>query len=74
MQEMKFQIGGVKRQNREKIDNLTPETAFVPNFTEEEAFEGSGKWNDNPVVLEAGTYYVVYIKFADTKAVAVIAK
>lgn len=57
-----------------KIDNLTPETAFVPNFTEEEAFEGSGKWNDNPVVLEAGTYYVVYIKFADTKAVAVIAK
>ena len=56
-----------------KFDNLTPETAFMPAFVET-GTDDSGAWNDNPVVLAAGTYYVVYIKFADSQAVAVIAK
>ena len=45
--------------------SLTPSTLYMPPHSEAELWEGSGAWNDNPVVLEAGSYYVVLAVFAD---------
>lgn len=56
-----------------KIDNLTPETLYIPPFVEENVDQAGG-WNDNPVAMEAGTYYLVYVKYEDSQALALIAK
>lgn len=42
------------------VNNLTPETLYIPPFFEEAPWEGSGDWNGNPVALTAGTYTVVF--------------
>jgi hypothetical protein len=42
------------------VNNLTPETLYVPPFFEEAPWTGSGDWNGNPVALEAGTYIAVF--------------
>ena len=55
--------------------SLTPSTLYMPPHSEDELWEGSGAWNDNPVVLEAGTYYVVFAAFKDgTFGLGAIAK
>ena len=56
-----------------KIDNLTPETMYIPPFVEENV-GGAGGWNDNPIAFAAGTYYFVYVKFESSQAFALIAK
>ena len=45
--------------------SLTPSTVYIPPRSEEPAWENSGAWNDNPVALEAGDYYVVFAVFND---------
>jgi hypothetical protein len=42
------------------VNNLTPETLYLPPFFEEAQWVGSGTWADNPVGLEAGTYLLVF--------------
>ena len=55
--------------------SLTPSTLYMPPHSEEELWEGSGAWNSNPVVLEAGTYYIVFAEFTDgTFGLGAIAK
>jgi hypothetical protein len=56
-----------------KMDNLTPETLYIPPFVEENV-DNAGGWNDNPGALEAGTYYFVYVKFEESQAFALIEK
>lgn len=56
-----------------EITNLTPETIYVPPFNQENV-DNAGDWNADPIAYEAGTYYFVYIKFADSQAFALIAK
>jgi hypothetical protein len=41
------------------VNNLTPDTVYVPPFLEEAPWVGSGAWNDDPVAYVAGTYIVV---------------
>lgn len=41
-----------------KLNNLTPDTLYVPPFVEENVNDAGG-WNDNPITFEAGTYYAV---------------
>ncbi len=68
-----------------QINNLTPDTLFVPEFVEnattsnvvgegEEAVTfTSGAWNDNPAALQAGVYYIVFAEFNDnTKGLGLI--
>lgn len=48
-----------------EINNLTPDTLFMPryiddNSTDYDADAKTGNWNDNPVVLEAGSYLIVF--------------
>jgi hypothetical protein len=70
-----------------KIDNLTPDTFWIPEFVEnatttETVGEGedaitytSGAWNDDSVALAKGTYYVVYVDFgAGSQAMGLIEK
>ncbi|VEU82351.1 hypothetical protein [Acholeplasma hippikon] len=47
-----------------KFDNLTPATLYLPPFQEANE-NGAGDWNGNPVVMEAGTYYIVYVQYAN---------
>ena len=56
-----------------EIENLTPETLYVPPFLQENV-DQAGDWNANPVALETGTYYFVYVKYEDSQAFALIAK
>ena len=56
-----------------KIDNLTPSTLYIPPFVEENV-DQAGTWNDNPVAMQAGTYYLVFVLFQGAKAMALIAK
>jgi hypothetical protein len=56
-----------------KIDNLTPTTMYIPPFVEENV-DGAGTWNDNPVALEAGTYYLVFAEFDGSRAMGLIKK
>jgi hypothetical protein len=42
------------------VNNLTPETLYIPPFFQEAPYEGAGDWNSNPVALAAGTYYAVF--------------
>ncbi len=54
--------------------NLTPDTLYVTPFVEE-SVDGAGGWNDNPIALKAGTYYMVYVKYADkTQGLGLIEK
>lgn len=54
---------------------LTPDTLYIPPFSEVETYTGSLTWKDNPVALEAGTYYVVFAAFTDgTFGLGLIAK
>ncbi|MDD3129432.1 MAG: hypothetical protein PHW21_03610 [Candidatus Izemoplasmatales bacterium] len=70
-----------------KIDNLTPDTFWIPEFVEnptttdtvgegEEAITyTSGAWNHDSVALAKGTYYVVYVDFgAGSQAMGLIEK
>ncbi len=48
-----------------RINNLTPNVLFMPNYIDDnspdyDADAKTGNWNDNPVVLEAGTYLIVF--------------
>ena len=56
-----------------KFNNLTPGTLYIPPFQEENIDE-AGAWNDNPVVLEAGTYYIVYAQVGTDRYVGAIKK
>jgi hypothetical protein len=42
------------------VNNLTPNTLYIPPFFEEAPYAGSGDWNGNPVALTAGTYHLVF--------------
>ena len=67
-----------------KIDNLTTETFWIPEFVEEATTtnivgEGddavlftSGAWNDDSVALDGGTYYVVFAEFDGSRAMGLI--
>jgi len=55
------------------IINLTEDTLYIPPFVEENV-DGAGTWNDNPVALEAGTYYMVFAEYADgTRGIGLVA-
>jgi len=67
------------------INNLTPDTLFIPEFVENattSVIEGegeeavtftSGAWNDNPAALESGVYYIIFAEFEDnTKGLGLI--
>ena len=55
--------------------SLTPATLYCPPHSEKETYPGSGAWNNNPVALQAGTYYVVFATFTDgTYGLGLIAK
>jgi hypothetical protein len=56
-----------------KINNLTPTTLYIPPFVEE-SVDQAGGWNDNPVALAAGTYYIVFAEFDGSRAMGLIAK
>ena len=57
------------------VKSLTPDTLYCPPHSEAPTYPGSGAWNDNPIILEAGTYYVVFATFADgTEGIGAIAK
>ena len=56
-----------------KFNNLTPDVMYVPPFLEEN-IDGAGAWNDNPVVFEAGTYYIVYAQIGTDRYVGAIKK
>ncbi len=45
--------------------SLTPDTLYMPPYVEENV-DDAGDWNANPVALEAGTYYVVYVQYSNT--------
>ncbi len=47
-----------------EINNLTPDTLYIPPFVEENVDQAGG-WNDNPAALAAGTYYIVFAEFED---------
>lgn len=54
------------------ISNLTPETFYIPTYAET-VDDGSGTWADNPVAMEAGTYYLIFAQFEDgTRAMGLI--
>lgn len=54
-----------------KIENLTPDTLYIPPFVEEDVDQAGG-WNDNPVALEAGDYYIVFAEFEDSRGLALV--
>ena len=67
------------------INNLTPDTLFIPEFVENattSVIEGEGEaavtfttgaWNDNPAALESGVYYIIFAEFEDnTKGLGLI--
>ena len=60
-------------QNKEsgEIDNLTPDTLYLPTYAET-VDDGSGTWADNPIALEAGTYYLVFAEFDGSRAMGLI--
>ena len=57
------------------VRSLTPDTLYCPPHSQTPTWENSGSWNDNPIVLTAGTYYVVFASFTDgTYGLGAIAK
>lgn len=55
--------------------SLTPDTLYMPPHAEQAPYENSGDWNTNPILLTAGTYYIVFAEFADgTFGLGAIAK
>ena len=55
--------------------SLTPDTLYMPPHSEAPTYEGSGAWNDNPGILKAGTYTIVFAAFNDgTFGLGAIAK
>lgn len=55
--------------------SLTPDTLYMPPHSEAGSWKDSGGWNDNPAVLKAGTYYIVFVEFTDgTFGLGAIAK
>lgn len=55
-----------------KINNLTPDTLYMPEFVETST--GNGAWNDNPVIFLNGTYYIIYAEVGTAKYIAVVEK
>ncbi len=47
-----------------EFKNLTPSTLYIPAFSQE-ADEAGNDWNANPAAFEAGTYYMVYVQYAN---------
>jgi len=43
-----------------KVNNLTPETLYVPPFLQTAPYTNAGDWNSDPVAFEAGTYTLVF--------------
>lgn len=43
-----------------RVHNLTPDTFWLPPYSEAPAFEDSGTWADNPFAYEAGSYTIVW--------------
>ncbi|MDA3932565.1 MAG: hypothetical protein PF513_07495 [Tenericutes bacterium] len=46
-----------------EINNLTPDTLYIPNYVDpdgDDFVDGLGSWNDNPIMLDAGTYTMVF--------------
>lgn len=57
------------------VRSLTPDTLYCPPHSESELWPGSGAWNNNPIVFEEGTYYIVFASFTDgTYGLGAIAK
>ncbi len=57
------------------VVSLTPGTIYLPPHSEAPTYENSGAWNDNPAVLTAGTYYIVFVEYTDgTFGLGAIAK
>ncbi len=55
--------------------SLTPDTLYMPPHTEAPMWKDSGAWNDNPILLKAGTYTIVFAEFNDgTYGLGAIAK
>lgn len=54
-----------------EINNLTPDTLYIPPFVEE-SVDMAGGWNDNPVALAAGTYYIIFAEFDGSRAMGLI--
>lgn len=55
--------------------SLTPDTLYMPPHSEKAQWENSGAWNDNPILLKAGTYTIVFVEFNDgTYGLGAIAK
>ena len=53
--------------HKAKVQNLTPDTLFIPNWVETPAAgeEHLGKWDDNPVVIGGvGEYDVYFVEYA----------
>ena len=62
-----------------ELFNLTPETLFMPQYIDENSPQrdpdlGLGHWNSNPVVMEAGTYYIVFAVINGQRHLGAIAK
>lgn len=53
--------------------NLTPSTLYIPPYVEENVDQAGG-WNDNLVAKVPGTYYLVYVLYQGSQAVALIPK
>jgi len=53
------------------IINLTPGTLYIPTYMEDN-IDQAGGWNDMPVAFEAGTYYIIFAEFEDSKAMGLI--
>ncbi len=47
-----------------EFESLTPDLLYIPPFVGDDDKTAAGGWNDNPIALEAGEYYVVYVQFA----------
>ncbi len=57
------------------VVSLTSDTLYCPPHSEQPTYENSGAWNDNPAVLKAGTYYIVFVEYTDgTFGIGAIAK
>ena len=73
--ESSWSAGWIPDAGATNVRSLTPSTCYVPPHSETASWEGSGTWNDNPIALQAGTYYVVFAAFTDGKfGIGLIAK
>lgn len=73
--ESSWSAGWIPDAGSTTVKSLTPSTFYMPPHSETPTYEGSGAWNDNPIALEAGTYYVVFAAYTNgTFGIGLIAK